>query len=172
MKTRCAVLHEPNSPFVVDTTDAARPATAEVMVEVLCCTICGSDLHTFTGRRPLAGSTILGHEIVGRVVDIGAGVTQDVQIGQRVTWSLCAGCGTCFYCTQGIPQKCQQVFKYGHEPRAKGPLGGGLASHCLLRPGTTILKVPDGLSDEIACPANCATATVMAAVRRAGDCRG
>ena len=47
---------------------------------------------------------------------------------------------------------------------------GQRPQYCQLMPGTTILPVPTGLPDETACPANCATATVVAAMRLAGDC--
>jgi len=64
------------------------------------------------------------------------------------------------------------LFKYGHETVSAAPLSGGLATHCVLRPGTSIFPVPEALRDETACPANCATATVMAASRSAGGCEG
>jgi alcohol dehydrogenase len=172
MDTRIALLHESQAAFDLVEKEVPEPSRGEVLTEILCCTLCGSDLHTYTGRRPMSGATVLGHEIIGRVVRVGSALERDLRIGQRVTWSLCASCGVCFFCTQGLPQKCETLFKYGHEPESKHPLSGGLGSHCLLRAGTTILEIPDALSDEVACPANCATATVMAAMRRAGDCRG
>jgi alcohol dehydrogenase len=71
-----------------------------------------------------------------------------------------------------MPQKCQSLFKYGHERLDEArPLSGGLAEYCLLVPGTTIVALPDRLSDEAACPAGCATATTAAAFRAAGGCR-
>ena len=45
-----------------------------ILVRITCCTICGSDLHTWTGRRKSPVPIILGHEIVGRIVELGAGV--------------------------------------------------------------------------------------------------
>jgi alcohol dehydrogenase len=71
-----------------------------------------------------------------------------------------------------LPQKCERLFKYGHERiDERRPLFGGLAEHCHLARGTAVLRVPDALADEVACPANCATATVAAALRVGGDCR-
>ena len=72
-----------------------------------------------------------------------------------------------------LPQKCEQLFKYGHERITPAhPLSGGLAEFCHLALGTPILPVPDALPDLVACPVNCATATVAAALRAAGGCRG
>jgi len=115
--------------------------------------------------------------MVGRISSLGgdlhdeAGVS--LKVGDRVSWSLAASCGTCFFCREGLPQKCEALFKYGHEALAADhPLSGGLATHCLLAKGTSIVKVPSGLPDEVASPANCATATVAAAFRVAGPCSG
>jgi alcohol dehydrogenase len=148
----------------------------EMLVEVTCTTLCGSDLHTYSGRRGTPCPTILGHEIVGRVAELRPGDPpvdlhgRPLAVGDRVTWSVAASCGGCFYCQRGLPQKCERLFKYGHEKLdERHPLSGGLAEHCHLARGTSILKVPDDLADEVVCPANCATATVAAALRAAGS---
>ena len=95
-----------------------------------------------------------------------------LEIGDRVTWSVAASCGSCFFCRRGLPQKCETLFKYGHETTARSALSGGLAEYCHLASGTAIVKVPDSLSDHAACPANCATATVAGALRIAAGCAG
>jgi alcohol dehydrogenase len=72
-----------------------------------------------------------------------------------------------------LPQKCLRAVKYGHEPlHEDADLRGGLADYCLLAPGTAVVRLEDGLSDEAACPANCGTATMVAATEAAGDVRG
>ncbi|REK12986.1 MAG: alcohol dehydrogenase [Planctomycetota bacterium] len=148
----------------------------ELLVEVTCTTLCGSDLHTHSGRRETRCPTILGHEILGRVAELRPGDPpvdlngSPLAVGDRITWSVAASCGSCFYCQHGLPQKCEQLFKYGHERLGeRHPLSGGLAEHCHLARGTSILKVPDELPDEVACPVNCATATVAGALRVAGQ---
>jgi alcohol dehydrogenase len=156
-----------------------RPGGAEVLVEVIACTLCGSDLHSIRGRRAVPVPTILGHEILGRVVAFGPdapradAANQPLGLGDRVTWAIVASCGDCFYCRHDLPQKCERAFKYGHEPLRPGrELSGGLADHCLLVPGTSIYRVPDALPDEVACPASCATATVACALEAAGPIAG
>ncbi len=151
----------------------------EVLVEILCCTICGSDLHTFEGTRSTPCPTILGHEMVGRVVELNSESpvldhqNQEVKIGDRITWSVAVYCKECEYCQRGLTQKCTSLFKYGHQRLTEqNYLSGGLASHCHLVKGTSIFQVPETLPDRIAGPANCATATVMAAFRIAGDVKG
>lgn len=143
----------------------------EVLVSVDLATICGSDVKTVTGQRPGLVPCVLGHEQVGTVV--AAGVGARVVVGQRVVWSVTSSCGRCPRCAT-MPQKCVDLYKYGHEPFDESqPLTGGLASHCLLRPGTTIVPVPDDLPNEVASLAACATATAVAAVNAAGPiCAG
>jgi alcohol dehydrogenase len=72
-----------------------------------------------------------------------------------------------------LPQKCAALFKYGHQRvQLAQPFAGGLADYVLLVPGTAVFRVPDGLSDALAAPANCATATVAAVLRTAGAAAG
>ena len=174
-----AVFHGPGQPLRAQAFDAADPAGGETLVRVTACTICGSDLHTYDGRRSAPTPSVLGHEIIGRVEAFGPDAPrrdaagQPLGVGDRVTWSVVAHCGGCFYCTRGLPQKCETMVKYGHEPlRPGGELTGGLADYCRLAPGSTVLRLPDGLPDAVACPANCATATVAAAYRAAGPVAG
>ncbi|MEV6104638.1 alcohol dehydrogenase catalytic domain-containing protein [Streptomyces sp. NPDC051940] len=165
-------------PFtVVATTTPVAPAAGEVLVRIDLATVCGSDLHTVTGRRPGPVPIVLGHEQVGTVVSAGGEARcadgTPVVPGMRVVWSVTASCGDCDRCRRGMPQKCRSLFKYGHEPLAEdAPLTGGFATHCVLRPGTAIVAVPDGLPDEVAAPASCATATVAAVLAAAGPLDG
>ena len=151
-----------------------QPRGEEVLVRVLGCTLCGSDLHTAEGRRAAETPLILGHEIVGQIEVFGSRARrQDLAgrlllEGDRITWSLAASCGSCFFCDRQLPQKCERLMKYGHQAATAGrELRGGLAEHCLLEKGTALVKLPEDLPLEAACPANCATATVMAAVEAA-----
>jgi len=163
------------------------PGPGETLVRVLGCTLCGSDLHSLSGRRTVPTPTVLGHEIVGEVLAIGpplrdsataaerpaADGASSVQIGDRVTWAIVAHCGTCSHCRRGLPQKCLRGVKYGHEAFRPGrELLGGLAENCLLVPGTTIVRLPESLPLEVACPASCATATIAAAWEAVGELRG
>lgn len=152
--------------------------TGETLVRVLGCTLCGSDLHSYEGHRQVPVPTVLGHEIVGEIVAFGEGppqidlAGQELKIGERVTWAIVASCGECFYCQRGLPQKCLQSVKYGHEAFRPGrELLGGLAEHCLLVRGTAIIRVPESLPLAVACPASCATSTVAAALEAAGEVR-
>ena len=151
----------------------AALAPGEILVAIQLATICGSDLHTLAGHRTESTPCILGHEAVGRVVDLGPG-RDDLRIGDRLTWSIADSCGTCPACTaHRLPEKCRHLFKYGHASLADGSgLNGCYASHILLRPGTRVVKIDDALPDAVVAPANCALATAVNAISHLPDpCR-
>ncbi|MEM7557884.1 MAG: zinc-binding dehydrogenase [Planctomycetota bacterium] len=163
--------------------ELSRPAEGEVLVRIDCCTLCGSDLHTFTGARKEPTPSILGHEIIGQVVAVGATPMRELSgmplsPGDRVTWSVVVSCNACQRCQSGLPQKCTQLAKYGHALAVgRQGLAGGLAEYVLLREGSAVVKLPEAgehqaARDEILCPANCATATICAAYRAAGEIAG
>ncbi len=153
-------------------------AAGEVLVRVRLATVCGSDRHTVSGRRSQPCPSILGHETVGEVIEIGAGGARAVdgrplRIGHRVIWSVTLPCGGCDRCRAGLTAKCRSVRKTGHEALDSGwTLSGGYAQHVLLPKGLAIAIVDDELPDTVAAPAACATATVMAVIERAGPLSG
>ena len=141
-------------------------------------TICGSDLHTISGRRTEPAPLILGHEIIGEIVALGDKLKNDgfgdkLEVGDRVTWSIMASCDRCFYCKLDLPQKCEKLRKYGHTCCNEPPhLTGGYAEYIYLFGGTAIYKIPVGIPDEIATPVNCALSTVINAVETIGLHKG
>jgi alcohol dehydrogenase len=154
---------------------APEPHGAELLVRVACCTLCRSDLHTYAGRRTEPVPTVLGHEIVGHIEAFGPAAPRHdaaglpVGVGSRISWAVAAGCGSCFFCAEDVPQKCDRLYKYGHRRLTpERPLGGGLADCIVLVPGTFWLRVPEEVLDQVAAPANCATATVAALLRQGG----
>lgn len=173
-------------PFrLVDTALPTRPGPGEVLVRVDLATVCGSDLHTTRGHRSSPVPGVLGHEQVGRVVAVGGETAVEVapggpgprhidgapvRVGDRTVWSVAASCGRCRRCRRGLPQKCTDLLKYGHEPLDEAhPLTGGFATHCVLGPGTATAVVPGAVPDLVAAPASCATATVAAVLDAAGQ---
>nr|WP_296773519.1 zinc-binding dehydrogenase [Rhodococcus sp. (in: high G+C Gram-positive bacteria)] len=139
----------------------------EVLVDVELSTVCGSDLHTVSGRRSTPVPTVLGHESVGRVV--AAGPSASVAVGDRVVWTIGTSCGRCERCDRGLSAKCLHVRKYGHTAITdEWTLSGGFATHIHLVAGTGIVVVPEDLPAALLAPAGCATATVVGAARRIG----
>src|SRR4249919_2170822 len=124
-------------PVIVDPTDA--------IVRIDSSTICGTDLHILKGDVPeVKPGTILGHEAVGTVVEIGAAVTT-IAVGDRVLVSCISACGRCRFCKEGHYGLC-----IGGGGWIFGHLIDGLQAEYARVPfaDTSVYKVPDGLSDE------------------------
>ena len=171
IRSKALVYSGQSGQLVLEELDVPPLKLGQALVRVDGCTLCGSDLHSLHGRRQVPTPTILGHEIVGSLVEMEASFPRsDIQgeplaIGDRVTWAIVANCGTCFYCQRGLEQKCENACKYGHMGFDSGHvLSGGLSEYCILGSGTHVIKVPRSVSLELITPASCATATVMAAM--------
>ena len=139
----------------------------EAIVEISISTVCGSDVHTWLGHRPFPTPCILGHEMVGKIVKLGTKLTNDflgnkLSIGDRITWSMTASCGNCYYCKiANLPQKCTNLFKYGHVKNDESShFTGGYAKFVKIVNGSFIFKIPDDLSDKEVVPLMCAGATI------------
>ena len=139
----------------------------EVIVEISLTTVCGSDVHTWLGHRPFPTPCILGHEMVGKVIKLGACVKNDfsgnkLNEGDRIVWSMTVCCKECFFCKHNLPQKCTKLFKYGHEKSDVSPFfSGGFAEYIILKESSDIFKIPDELSNEEVSPLMCAGACVL-----------
>jgi alcohol dehydrogenase len=124
-------------PSIVEPTDA--------IVRIDSSTICGTDLHILKGDVPeVKPGTILGHEAVGTVVDVGPAVTTIVP-GDRVLVSCITSCGRCRFCKEGHYGLCT-----GGGGWILGHLIDGLQAELARVPfaDTSVYKVPPGLSDE------------------------
>ena len=177
-KAKAWVFESPGKELIEKSIDFPILNDGEVLVENQYCTICKSDLHTFTGNRPGPVPSVLGHEIIGRVVQLPDNFVCDFSgeplcRGDLITWTLSASCGKCRNCKNGFPQKCTSLKKYGHE-KMEGHflLSGGFATHTHLYPGTSIFKLPENIDPRILAGLNCSWATVTAATRLAGDITG
>lgn len=147
----------------------------EILVENLYTTLCGSDIHTYCGIRKEPCPTVLGHEIVGRVVEIenthmGLDYSGEVLYpGDIITWSIFASDPASHNASIGMPQKGDHLFKYGHTLIGDDDaFHGGLADYCVLRAHTALLKIPAYIPIPVAATLNCAIATVAGALRMAG----
>jgi len=136
--------------------------------------ICGTDVHLWKGQLPISLPVILGHETVGRVEQIGAGLEADwtgqpLSAGDRVTWTSSTSCGHCYYCAEkGQPTRCPQRRAYGIGYRCDQPphLLGGYAEFHYLQPRTNIFKIPPDLPTEAVIGAGCALITAVHGIER------
>jgi alcohol dehydrogenase len=144
----------------------------EILVKTLYTTICGSDIHTYCGRRSEPSPVVLGHEIVGEIIEIEAkhqGTDQrghKIAPGDRVVWSIFAAPRKSIPPRPDMPQKSENLFKYGHVlAHEQDVFNGGLAEYCILKDNTAIIKISDDMPLKVAATISCAHATVMGALR-------
>ncbi len=171
---RIAVYDAPGRPFEVRSFPVRPARPGEVLVKIRMSTICRSDIHSYLGHRPSPRPGVLGHEIIGHIVELGAGVTRDMRgeplaAGDRITWSEYFIPGPSYFTeVLDLPQKSPGVDKYGHMAATTPPHHhGGFGEYCYVLPQSWILKIPAELSDEEATPVNCGVATMMCATERA-----
>lgn len=118
----------------------------DVIVQVDTTTICGTDLHILKGDVPaVTDGRILGHEAVGTIVEVGAGVTKFAK-GDRVVVPAITSCGTCSYCRVGMASHCQSAGGIGW---ILGHLIDGTQAEYVRVPfgETSLHKVPGSLTD-------------------------
>lgn len=123
---RAMVLDKPGTPLVMREIADPHPGAGEIRVRVLACGVCRTDLHVVDGDLPHPKLPIVpGHEIVGRVDEIGHGVA-GFRIGDRVgiPW-LGHTCGVCDYCRSGRENLCDRPLFTGYTR------DGGYATHAI-----------------------------------------
>lgn len=125
-----------------------HPADAVVTVEIA--GLCGSDLHPFFGREQgLDPGTVMGHEFVGRVLDVGAEV-RTVRPGDRVYSPFSTSCGQCVTCRSALTSRCERGQLFGWISNGVGLHGGQAERVRVPLADGTLKSVPDGLSPEAA----------------------
>ena len=105
MKTKAAVLYEPNTPLIIEELDLDEPKSDEVLVKIGGAGICRSDWHFMAGEAKTVLPVVLGHEGSGVVEQVGPGVTS-VKQGDHVILSFVSRCGRCHFCSIGRPNLC------------------------------------------------------------------
>ena len=142
--------------------DKPAPGPSDVLVKVLACGVCRTDLHVVDGELPEATIPIVpGHEIVGRVEAVGRDVTTHVP-GDRVgiPW-LGWTCGTCEFCRAGHENLCANGQFTGYQ------LNGGYAEYAVAD-ASYCFSLPTGYDDSHAAPLLCAGLIGFRAYRMAG----
>ena len=127
--------------FIVSEINEPVSKDGSVVVDVLKCGICGSDIHYWVAGEPKG--LVLGHEYCCRVTD--PGDRKDLKIGDRVTALPISPCGHCEACLSGNPQYCPETWNEATGLSLTNP--GGLAPKMSIRPDM-VIKVPDNVKDE------------------------
>jgi threonine dehydrogenase-like Zn-dependent dehydrogenase len=129
-------------PAIVDAGDA--------IVRVEHAGLCGSDLHVYHGRETgLDDGTVMGHELVGRVVASGRDARRHA-VGARVVAPFSTCCGRCFYCTRGLSARCAEGELFGWVQGGRGLHGGQAELVRVPHADASLVAVDDDLPAELA----------------------
>ena len=159
---RAMLLHAVSEPLAADKISVPRPSTGQVLVKVSACAVCRTDLHVVDGELPEPKLPLVpGHEIVGRVEEIGAGV-ENFRVGDRVgiPW-LGWTCGECEYCVSGRENLCKRARFTGYT------IDGGYAEFTVAD-ACFVFPMPDLFDDVAAAPLLCAGLIGYRSLRKTG----
>jgi propanol-preferring alcohol dehydrogenase len=157
------ILDTPGEPLRKADIPSPSPGTRQVLIRVHACAVCRTDLHVVDGEltRPKL-PLVPGHEIVGRVAELGAGVTR-FKVGDRVgvPW-LGWTCGECSYCRNGQENLCDRAKFTGYT------LDGGYAEYTVADE-RFCFSIPKSYSDAEAAPLLCAGLIGYRSLVKAGN---
>ena len=149
MKMKANVFHGKNN-IRVEEVPVPRADVGEAVIRVTLTTICGTDLHIVRGEYPVKPGLVIGHEPVGVITELGAGVT-GYEIGDRVLVGAITPCGQCRGCLSGHSSQCGHGE--GYETlggwRFGNTINGAQAEYLKVPYAqANLAKIPDELTDE------------------------
>jgi alcohol dehydrogenase, propanol-preferring len=157
---RAAVVTAFTAPLEMQDLPVPEPGPGEVLVRIECTGLCHTDIHAAHGDWPVAPTPpfVPGHEGIGRVEALGAGVT-DRAVGDRVAiaW-LGSACGRCRYCIGGWETLCESQQNSGYS------IDGTFAEYTVVA-AAFATPVPDAVSSQDAAPLTCAGVTTYKAIK-------
>jgi S-(hydroxymethyl)glutathione dehydrogenase / alcohol dehydrogenase len=177
MRIRAAVLEEFGAPLAVQDVELAGPGPGEVLVRLLACGVCHTDLYTASGADPSGyAPAVLGHEGCGTVEAVGEGV-RSVAPGDRVVTLFSPQCGECVHCRSPKTNLCMAI----REQQNKGYLPDGTArlsrdgepirhfmgtstfAEATVMPEIALAKISPDAAPEMACLFACGLSTGLGA---------
>jgi S-(hydroxymethyl)glutathione dehydrogenase / alcohol dehydrogenase len=177
MRIRAAVLEEFGSPLAVQEIDLAGPRPGEVLVRLLACGVCHTDLYTASGADPSGyAPCVLGHEGCGVVEEVGDGVTS-VAPGDRVVTLFSPQCGECVHCRSPKTNLCMAIREQqnqGYLPdgttrlsrgdeRIRHFMGTSTFAEATVMPEISLAKISPDAAPEMACLFACGLSTGLGA---------
>lgn len=160
LKMRAAVVEHFGKPLVMREWDIPAPGPGQILVKTEACGVCHTDLHAANGDWPVKPTPpfVPGHEGIGRVAAVGAGVTI-VKEGDRVgvPW-LYSACGHCEHCLAAWETVCGEAEFGGYTKN------GGFADYIIADPNY-VAHIPDGLTPQQAAPLICAGITTYKGIK-------
>lgn len=154
---KAVVWHGPGQITLDEIPEPRLQDPGDAIVRLTMSAICGTDLHMVRGTMPgMQDGTVLGHEGVGLVEEVGPGV-RNLRPGDRVVIPSTIACGSCSYCRAGYTAQCDTANPHGHlagtsffgGPSATGPVNGLQAQYARIPfAASTLVPLPEWISDE------------------------
>jgi uncharacterized zinc-type alcohol dehydrogenase-like protein len=169
--TRACGAASATAPLAPMTIRRREPGPQDVQLDVLFCGVCHSDLHQvrdeWQSAMPTVYPCVPGHEIVGRVLKTGAGVTKFKPGDLAAVGCMVDSCRVCDECRAGTEQYCKTLptFTYNFEDKHLGGVTYGGYSKSLVVDEAYVLRVPKGLDPAAAAPLLCAGITTYSPLR-------
>ena len=176
--TEAAVVSEAGGEFVLEQIELSAPRKDEVIVQLEASGMCHADLAARAGHIPFPLPAVLGHEGVGRVVEVGSSVS-DVAVGDRVVISF-SWCGHCPACHGGAPVYCEDwprlnlvggsradgssTVSRPNEPLHGHFFGQSSFSRRVVAAAHSVVKVPEDVPAAVLAPLGCGVQTGVSAV--------
>ncbi|MEM3382984.1 MAG: zinc-dependent alcohol dehydrogenase family protein [Nitrososphaerales archaeon] len=151
-----------SEPLVYSEVDRNEPNKGEILLKVICCGICRTDLHIIESELPLLKiPIILGHQVVAIVDELGEGIN-DINKGDRVgvPW-LYWSCGKCKYCIKDLENLCDNAIFTGYS------VDGGYAEYMIAK-RNSVYKIPRIFDDLHAAPLLCGGSVGYRALKLTG----
>lgn len=168
MPTRAYAAQSPATPLAPHAIERREPTAGDVEIDILFCGVCHSDLHFARNEWGFTQYPVVpGHEILGRVTRVGAGVTKFKAGDLAAVGCLVDSCRTCNHCAQGLEQYCTTgaTFTYNGEDKHLGGMTFGGYSEKVVVDEAFTLKVPTNLDPAAAAPLLCAGITTWSPLR-------
>lgn len=169
MQGTVAAVVGPNE-FAFKQYELPSPAPGALLLAVRRANVCGSDLHILHFDSPALREAVLGHEFVGEIRSLGAGVSLDnagvpVAVGDRVVPVYYVSCRRCAACLRGELGMCANSLReWSKNPDVAPHFLGGFGTHYYVNADQYFFRVPDELDDQIVAGANCGLAQMLFAL--------
>jgi len=156
------------TPLAPHSFERRDPRPDDVVVDILYCGVCHSDLHT--ARNEWHGTSypvVPGHEIIGKVSAVGAQVSQFKVVDMVGVGCMVDSCRHCAACDQGLEQYCAELptFTYNSKDRQDGRMTFGGYSERIVVSDKFVLRIPETLDPKSAAPLLCAGITTWSPLK-------
>ncbi|MDX2148519.1 MAG: NAD(P)-dependent alcohol dehydrogenase [Planctomycetota bacterium] len=176
-KTLAFAAQTGTTPLALSSIDRRDPGPRDVVVDILYCGVCHSDLHTARGEWPgITFPVVPGHEMVGRVVKVGNQVTRHKVGDLGAIGCMVNSCRACANCREGLEQYCDgggPVWSYNSpDPHLPGKMTYGGYSKSIVVDEHFVLRVDPALDLAATAPLLCAGITTYSPLRHWGATKG